>query len=275
MAAERQVFSRPRQERRDKKFNALRRMGTWGPGLFSDDLAADVRDDYRSQLEKGLDGAAAAERVMEAFASSQTNSDEASTFWLALAATQWRYGRLQDDVKARALQFIEDGSDAARFSENAKLFRERRRVLEKVKAQLTGPQRKEVRVKPRVPVICPWEAGEVITYQGEAGKSAVVHVQSIIHERDIQFSLVSILDIVPESVNAVSEGTPARRLKRWHAGRYEDCFYLLLTNREYKTGRFAKSGLSLPPKKHVTASETLVTYVGSKGFDGFLSTGFD
>lgn len=250
-------------------------MGTWGAGLFSDDLAADVRAEYRTHLEKGLDGATATERVMEAFASSQTDSDEASTFWLALAATQWRYGRLQDDIKDRALQFIEDGSDVERFSENPKLVRDRKRVLEKVKAQLTGPQRKEARVKARAPVVCPWEAGDIITYQSEAGKSAIIHVQSVISESDVQFSFVSVLEVAPESVSTVSESTPTRRLKRWFAGRYEDCFYLLLTNREYKTGRFVKSSVSLAPKKRVTRSETLVPYVGSKLFDNWLSTGFD
>jgi hypothetical protein len=29
-------------------------MGTWGPGLWSDDTAADVRDTYRKALEDGL-----------------------------------------------------------------------------------------------------------------------------------------------------------------------------------------------------------------------------
>ena len=29
-------------------------MGTWGTGLFSDDLAADVRDEFRDLIGEGL-----------------------------------------------------------------------------------------------------------------------------------------------------------------------------------------------------------------------------
>jgi hypothetical protein len=247
-------------------------MGTWGAGLFSDDLAVDVRDEYRGYLEKGLDGPAATERVIKAFGSSQ-EGDEAPTFWLALAATQWRYGRLQDDVKARALGFIEDGSDAARFSSDAKLLRERRRVLEKLKTQLTGPQKTASRVKAPAPIVCPWDAGDVIVYRSEAGLAAVFHVQGVIRDSDVQFPMVSVLKVAPEAITAMGESAPTRRLKR--PLRYEDCFYLVLTNRDYKGGRFVKSGVSLLAKRAVTRSETMVAYVSGKAIDQFLSTGFE
>lgn len=34
-------------------------MGTWGTDLFADDLARDIRDDYREQIEDGVEDAEA------------------------------------------------------------------------------------------------------------------------------------------------------------------------------------------------------------------------
>ena len=42
----------------------LGRMGTWGPGLWSDDTAADVRDTYREALEGGLSDDDATAKVL-------------------------------------------------------------------------------------------------------------------------------------------------------------------------------------------------------------------
>jgi hypothetical protein len=38
-------------------------VGTWGPGIFSDDLAADVREDFRDLISQGLTPEEATERL--------------------------------------------------------------------------------------------------------------------------------------------------------------------------------------------------------------------
>ena len=42
-------------------------MGTWGTGLFSDDVACDIRDHYRQLLEDGVDDGAATRQTLEKF----------------------------------------------------------------------------------------------------------------------------------------------------------------------------------------------------------------
>ena len=79
-------------------------MGTWGTGIFSDDNAADLRDDYRDFIGDGLSSPEATDRLLAEWGSSLSREPEyAATFWLALAVTQWKCGRLEDRVKAKAL----------------------------------------------------------------------------------------------------------------------------------------------------------------------------
>lgn len=40
-------------------------MGTWGPGLYSDDTACDVRDDYKDILGDGIPEPEATNRLIE------------------------------------------------------------------------------------------------------------------------------------------------------------------------------------------------------------------
>ena len=96
-------------------------MGTWGTGIFSDDNAADLRDDYRDFIGDGLSSPEATDRLLAEWGSSLSREPEyAATFWLALAVTQWKCGRLEDRVKARALVLcpINKFTDALNLAEN-------------------------------------------------------------------------------------------------------------------------------------------------------------
>ena len=64
-------------------------MGVWGTAIFSDDLAADLRDDYRAMIGDVLSGPEASDLLLrEWMPSSEKDPDMAAIFWLALAVTQ-------------------------------------------------------------------------------------------------------------------------------------------------------------------------------------------
>ena len=63
-------------------------MGAWGPALFSDDLACDVRDEYRGLIEDGIDDDAATRQILNSQADALNDPDEGPVVWLALAVTQ-------------------------------------------------------------------------------------------------------------------------------------------------------------------------------------------
>jgi hypothetical protein len=83
------------------------RVGAWGPAIFSDDTTSDIRSDYREMLEDQVPDEEATRRVIEAYG--DLGADEEHLLWLALAAPQTQLGRLDAEVKARALDVIDSG----------------------------------------------------------------------------------------------------------------------------------------------------------------------
>jgi hypothetical protein len=65
-------------------------MGAWGTGLFSDDIACEVRDFYVDLIGDGLTGPEATKALLLEWSSSLNDPDVSPVFWLALAATQWK-----------------------------------------------------------------------------------------------------------------------------------------------------------------------------------------
>ena len=88
-------------------------MGAWGPAIFSDDVACDVRDQYRAMIEDQVPDADAEERVLDAWRAALDDTDDGPVVWLALAATQSKLGRLSDRVKGEALRVVDRGSGSA------------------------------------------------------------------------------------------------------------------------------------------------------------------
>lgn len=151
-------------------------MGTWGPALFSNDTACDVRDAYRELVGDGLSGPAATDRIMKEWEEALDDPDEGPVFWFALASTQWRCGRLESRVRDRALALIDDGSDLHRWGDDGKLLRKRQAVLAKLREQLLSPQPPEKRIARRFRDTCDWEVGEVVGFRLRSGNLALLRV---------------------------------------------------------------------------------------------------
>jgi hypothetical protein len=114
-------------------------MSVDGPGLFEDDTAYDVREQFTRLLADTQESATATERLLAAWNDSLQRSDEGPVIWLALAATQWRYGCLQPQVAAGAVEVIESGSDLSRW--RGSLHEQQRvAVLRRLQKQLSRPQ---------------------------------------------------------------------------------------------------------------------------------------
>ncbi len=98
-------------------------MGVWGTDLFSDDLACDIRDHYRELLENGIEDGAATRLILEKFGAYLEESEGIAL--LAFAITQSKLGRLDPDIRDRALVVLEGGADLEVWErENPKLLPE-------------------------------------------------------------------------------------------------------------------------------------------------------
>ena len=157
-------------------------MGTWGVGIFSDDLASDVRDDWREAIADGMAPEKATAWILDRYQEARSDPDEATRFWVSLAAVQAATGRLQDGVRDEALRLIGAGGDVALFAEgDPKQAHKRQVVLDRLAADLRGPQRPPTRLVRKRPQPSPVDIGGVIevtgTSTGRLGYFVVVGLQ--------------------------------------------------------------------------------------------------
>lgn len=141
-------------------------MGAWGPKLYQDDLAMDVRDSYKEYLRKGFKGNEITEMFLEEYSYAISDTDDAPIFWFALADTQWNLGRLEEGVKEKALYYIQNGSDISRWeNENPKQAKVRIKVLEELENKLNSEQPIEKKISLYKLYRCEWKINDVYAYQ--------------------------------------------------------------------------------------------------------------
>lgn len=165
-------------------------MGAWGPGLFSDDTACDVRDDYRELLEDGLSDDVATQTILDRYADALRDPDDRSVVWLALAFTQSKVGRLDAAVRDEALRIIETGADLQRWEDPA-VRRKREAALEKVRLQLFGPQPARKRLRPPKRHETSLVPGDVLAY-----RSSVTDATLLMRVRRIDVHRLSVAPVV-------------------------------------------------------------------------------
>jgi hypothetical protein len=168
-------------------------MGTWGVAVFSDDLAADVRDDFRDLIGEGLPSTQAVEKLLAEHSASVKDEDEAPVFWIALALTQWKLGRLEERTKHEALQAIESGQGLRRW-EASNDRGKRAAILEKARTQLLSPQPPPKRVPRRVKAANDWQVGEVIGLRLHSGRWTLIRVIDHHSDKGGRFAVCELLD---------------------------------------------------------------------------------
>lgn len=145
-------------------------MGAWGPGLYQDDVALEVKDEYIKLLKLGKNNEEAYNELLANNAwVTDTEEEETPMFWFALADAQWRLGRLKEEVKDIAVSFIDEGRDLERWQEDKKQYEKRKKVLSSLKEKLNSPQPKEKKI-PK-PFKCPWNLYDVYAYKIESEDS--------------------------------------------------------------------------------------------------------
>lgn len=81
-------------------------MGTWGTGLYENDTALDVKDEFEEYYQRGMAVQEITDRLMQEYADILEDTDEAPLFWLSLADTQYHFGVLLPLVRESALTWL-------------------------------------------------------------------------------------------------------------------------------------------------------------------------
>lgn len=225
-------------------------MGAWGTAIFSDDLAADVRDSFREHIGDGLSPEAATSKLKEDYASSLGDQDDAPVFWLALASTQWTLGKLLPEVLAKALKVIDDGKDLARWEEDKVALKKRQASLAVLRTKLTGPQPAAKNVPKRYRSSTTWEVGQVIGYRLPNGQLCLFRIIGHHSDKGGRSPIAELIDWQGIEIPSldVLESLPIRR-HRYPNGTEGVCQFLLgsTSARDFPQSRLIETDYTLKP----------------------------
>ena len=118
-------------------------MGVWGTGLYSNDIAEDVRD-MCNEIFPFVDIKEGNKILFTEFSeivnSSIVDNDSAS-FWYALADWQWKHGILSEAILIKTLELLENYTGIEEWKESGTNSDVKKRiaVLEKLQKQLRSP----------------------------------------------------------------------------------------------------------------------------------------
>jgi hypothetical protein len=93
-------------------------------------------------------------------------------YWLVLADTQWKLGRLDETIKKKAIEIIEHDEDLIYYAYEQDLYEERKEVLATLLERLKSPQPEPKKIKRLELYICPWKINDSYALQLQ-GKDAV------------------------------------------------------------------------------------------------------
>jgi hypothetical protein len=167
-------------------------MGVFGTGLYSGDLAMDLRSTVRAVLRLPFDVDKLVDilSATEPAAANNPADDEHATFWLVVADQFARQGVACDRVREKALAIIDGGTDIAALERRGMKqadLRKRRGVLAELRARIVATR---MPVKPRTVIRKPqpllMEVGDVLVYPTCDGQNINPYFPS--KEQNIHYS---------------------------------------------------------------------------------------
>ena len=235
-------------------------MGVFGTGIFSDDEALDVRSDYRLFLAEAQSDALATQAIAQDYGASLEHPGETTTFWLALAITQWKMGRLDDRVKTAALRIIDEDLDIRKWDGSPER-RKRATALAQARARITSAQPPAKPLPKPLPTQLPgWKFGEVVGVRLGNGMLALLHMISyrFSSRYRVKAPVVSVLNWFKSAVPAAEDLAKLTYIN-WRGRQRGNHLYILATRKSspFEPKRFIHLGLSKP----VTRSEATSPYV--------------
>jgi hypothetical protein len=152
-------------------------VGSWGTAIFSDDLAADIRADWREAILDGEEPENLTRRLIDRHAPCAPDDRDTLVFWMALAAAQMETGRLDRAVRDRALAVIDAGGDVATWrAQDESLGRQRQKVLDGLAQKLRAPPAKPKRLRRSTPLGVGFDVGDAIRLRSTDVPASVIAV---------------------------------------------------------------------------------------------------
>lgn len=123
-----------------------------------------------------------------------------------------RVARLEDRVRDRALSYIRDGRDPGRW-QHAADRRRRGQILAKLEAELTGPPRAAVKIRPPLRTTTPLRQGDIVSHRKADAGLVILRVVAVVGDDRDNNPIVGVADwtgpAVPTNAGALRARGPS------------------------------------------------------------------
>jgi hypothetical protein len=254
-------------------------VGTWGVRLYDNDTACDVRDQWLKALRQGASLADATAEVVKMF-----EGFDDPLVWLALADTQWTWGRLDAEVLHRAERALEAGGDLELWQESERPARAR--VFDRLAARLKEPPPPPKPIRVRRDAV-QWKRGQLWAYHTLDDKYAVFRIVAFDPSCGLVGAPVTellnvVLDRIPPTVSLAEVGVRRARPGYNATGRYDAVpvidhspMFEPKVKRRGELPRHRLRKIRAAGKPRPGTAETITIGVPWDGMDHFLSGVFD
>lgn len=142
--------------------------------MFSNDTSSDVRTEFIDLIADGLEPREATDRLVASYR--PDGGEDASDFWLGLALTQHRLGRLLPEVHDEAIRAAEQ-EDLGRWEPDDR--DKRVRAVQKALAQLAEPQPDPKPVRKQAKAHTELLPGQHFLYEFSKGRRVLFRVHDV------------------------------------------------------------------------------------------------
>lgn len=157
-------------------------MGSWGPGLYSNDLSEDLKPAIGSVLQVPLSIDEVVEILLQDnICALDVDDDDHTSFWLVLADQFEKRGIRHADTMAKALHLVDSGTDLEVMRslgmEDSDLKR-RDKAISELANRLRSPRPEKLRKTLKAPQPLLAQKGDIICYPVMAGRCLNPYLKS-------------------------------------------------------------------------------------------------
>ncbi len=148
-------------------------MGAWGAGLYSNDLALDLKAMIGAVVRLPFEPARLLQLLCETEFGASTDPDEATTFWLVVADQFAKRGVDLPEARERALAIIAEGVDLKALESLGmppKELEKRQRMLLELRQRLIAPVAPATRKTMTAPQKLLMQSGDVLAFPSSQGR---------------------------------------------------------------------------------------------------------
>jgi hypothetical protein len=167
-------------------------MGSWGTGIFSNDDAADIRDDYRDLIGNGLTAEAASAKVIDEYCVDDPSDADNNDVWLGLAAVQHQIGHIAQHVIDTALTITGSPEELERWDPEDR--KQRLKALVKLRDTLSQPPPEPRKIRPRKVPDTSLEPGQHLLYTDPVTNSQLLLRVVYIYKQNGRYPVYTVLN---------------------------------------------------------------------------------